>query len=62
MCVCIKAYTSFYVCVMQTPTFTFISYGKQSVWNVDGEILLAHQLSAQVFRGLVSMFATGPEV
>lgn len=46
----------------KTTTFTFTSYGKQSVWNVDGEILLAHQLSAQVFRGLVSMFATGPEV
>ncbi|KAF3433182.1 hypothetical protein FNV43_RR24284 [Rhamnella rubrinervis] len=46
----------------KTPAFTFTSLGKESVWNVDGEIFKAHQLSAQVFRGLVSLFATGPEV
>ncbi|XAR66106.1 Ceramide kinase [Bertholletia excelsa] len=46
----------------KTPAFTFISSGKESVWNVDGELFQAHQLSAQVFRGLVSLFASGPEV
>ncbi|KAJ6711173.1 SPHINGOSINE KINASE [Salix purpurea] len=46
----------------KTPAFTFTSFGKQSVWNLDGELFHAHQLSAQVFRGLVSLFASGPEV
>ncbi|GAA0181556.1 kinase [Lithospermum erythrorhizon] len=46
----------------KTPAFTFTSLGKQSMWNVDGEIFQAHQLSAQVFRGLINLFATGPEV
>ena len=40
----------------------FTSYGTESVWNLDGEPFQAHQLSAQVFRGLVSLFASGPEV
>lgn len=46
----------------KTTAFTFTSIGKQSVWNVDGEILQAHKLSAQVFCGLVSLFAAGAEV
>ncbi|XP_025681630.1 ceramide kinase isoform X5 [Arachis hypogaea] len=46
----------------KTPTFTFTSMGKESVWNLDGEIFEAHQLSAQVFRGLVCLFASGPQV
>ncbi|KAK7259766.1 hypothetical protein RIF29_25379 [Crotalaria pallida] len=46
----------------KTPAFTFTSLGNESVWNLDGEIFPAHQLSAQVFRGLVCMFASGPEV
>ncbi|KAE9593996.1 putative ceramide kinase [Lupinus albus] len=46
----------------KTPAFTFTSSGTESVWNLDGEIFQAHQLSAQVFRGLVCMFASGPEV
>ncbi|KAM7504608.1 hypothetical protein LguiB_003512 [Lonicera macranthoides] len=46
----------------KTRAFTFTSIGKESVWNVDGELFQAHQLSAQVFRGLISLFATGPEV
>ncbi|KAL8552504.1 hypothetical protein ACS0TY_001260 [Phlomoides rotata] len=45
----------------KTRAFTFTSIGKEGVWNVDGELFQAHQLSAQVFRGLISMFATGPE-
>ncbi|KAK3221129.1 hypothetical protein Dsin_015099 [Dipteronia sinensis] len=48
--------------VVQTPAFTFTSSGNQSVWNLDGELFQAHQLSAQVFRGLISLFASGPEV
>ncbi|KAL6131809.1 hypothetical protein ACLB2K_070182 [Fragaria x ananassa] len=46
----------------KTPAFTFTSSGNESVWNLDGEAFQAHQLSAQVFRGLISLFATGPEV
>lgn len=46
----------------KTQAFTFTSFGSESVWNLDGEIFQAHQLSAQVFRGLVSLFASGPEV
>ncbi|KAI4323726.1 hypothetical protein L6164_023309 [Bauhinia variegata] len=46
----------------KTPAFTFTSLGNESVWNLDGEIFRAHQLSAQVFRGLVCLFASGPEV
>ncbi|XP_021721753.1 ceramide kinase-like isoform X4 [Chenopodium quinoa] len=46
----------------KTPAFAFTSYGKEGVWNLDGEILRAHKLSAQVFRGLISLFANGPEV
>ncbi|KAI7734770.1 hypothetical protein M8C21_000690 [Ambrosia artemisiifolia] len=45
----------------KTTTFTFTSFGEESVWNVDGEVLLAHKLSAQVYRGLVSVFASGPQ-
>lgn len=45
----------------KTPAFTFTSFGKESVWNVDGELFQAHQLSAQVFRGLINLFASGPE-
>ncbi|XP_047962501.1 ceramide kinase isoform X2 [Salvia hispanica] len=45
----------------KTPAFTFKSLGKEGVWNVDGELFLAQQLSVQVFRGLVSLFATGPQ-
>lgn len=46
----------------KTTTFSFTSVGEQGVWNLDGEVLRANKLSAQVFRGLVSLFATGPEV
>ncbi|KAF5731048.1 Diacylglycerol kinase family protein isoform 1 [Tripterygium wilfordii] len=46
----------------KTPAFAFTSFGNESVWNLDGELFQAHQLSAQVFRGLISYFASGPEV
>ncbi|GAB2227805.1 hypothetical protein Droror1_Dr00009632 [Drosera rotundifolia] len=46
----------------KSPVFAFTSSGDESVWNLDGEILRAHKLSAQVFQGLISLFATGPEV
>ncbi|KAJ7540782.1 hypothetical protein O6H91_10G030700 [Diphasiastrum complanatum] len=46
----------------KTPMFTFISHGEESVWSADGELFPAHKLSAQVFRGLVNIFASGPEV
>lgn len=46
----------------KTTAFTFTSSGNESIWNLDGELFQAHQLSAQVFQGLVSLFASGPEV
>ncbi|MCO5570943.1 hypothetical protein L7F22_024673 [Adiantum nelumboides] len=46
----------------KTPQFNFVSHGEESVWNVDGELFPAHQLSAQVFRGLVNIFASGPDI
>ncbi|KAM1368306.1 hypothetical protein PS1_001652 [Malus domestica] len=46
----------------KTTAFTFTSSGNESVWNLDGELFQAHQLAAQVFRGLVSLFASGPEI
>lgn len=46
----------------KTTAFTFVSHGEESMWNVDGEVFPACQLSAQVFRGLISLFATGPEL
>ncbi|GAQ89220.1 Ceramide kinase [Klebsormidium nitens] len=45
----------------KTSQFHFRSLGQQSTWNVDGELLKARELSAQVFRGLVDIFARGPE-
>lgn len=46
----------------KTPAFTFVSSHDESVWNLDGEILQACQVSVQVCRGLVNLFASGPEV
>lgn len=46
----------------KTSAFTFRSSGKSSIWNLDGELFQAHQLSAQVFRGLINLFASGPPV
>ncbi|KAL6321745.1 hypothetical protein AAG906_031260 [Vitis piasezkii] len=46
----------------KTTAFTFTSSSDDSVWNLDGEPFQAHKLSAQVFRGLVNLFASGPEV
>ncbi|GMJ05940.1 ACCELERATED CELL DEATH 5 [Hibiscus trionum] len=46
----------------KTTAFTFTSIGNESVWNLDGELFQAHKLSAQVFRGLICLFASGPEV
>ncbi|XP_006280159.2 ceramide kinase [Capsella rubella] len=46
----------------KTRAFTFTSIGEESVWNLDGEIFEAHHLSAQVLRGLIPLFASGPEI
>ncbi|XP_010442611.1 PREDICTED: ceramide kinase [Camelina sativa] len=46
----------------KTRAFTFTSLGEESVWNLDGEIFEAHHLSAQVLRGLIPLFASGPEI
>ena len=47
---------------LQTPAFTFISSHDESVWNLDGEIFQACEVSVQACRGLVNLFASGPEV
>ncbi|XP_062222557.1 ceramide kinase isoform X2 [Phragmites australis] len=46
----------------KTPAFTFISSHDESVWNLDGEIFQACEVSVQACRGLVNLFASGPEV
>ncbi|KAJ1280263.1 hypothetical protein BS78_04G217600 [Paspalum vaginatum] len=46
----------------KTPAFTFISSHDESVWNLDGEIFRACEASVQACRGLVNLFASGPEV
>ncbi|XP_077235358.1 diacylglycerol kinase family protein isoform X3 [Tasmannia lanceolata] len=46
----------------KTKAFTFSASSDKSVWNLDGELFQACQLSAQVFQGLISLFASGPEV
>ncbi|XVF11239.1 hypothetical protein REPUB_Repub08aG0009300 [Reevesia pubescens] len=46
----------------ETTAFTFTSFGHEGVWNLDGELFPAQKLPVQVFRGLVCLFASGPEV
>ncbi|KAL6911688.1 hypothetical protein ACP4OV_000493 [Aristida adscensionis] len=46
----------------KTSAFTFISSHDESVWNLDGEIFQACEVSVQACRGLVNLFASGPEV
>ncbi|XP_066322260.1 ceramide kinase-like isoform X3 [Miscanthus floridulus] len=46
----------------KTPAFTFISTHDESVWNLDGEMFQASEVSVQACRGLVNLFASGPEV
>ncbi|KAJ4759198.1 Diacylglycerol kinase [Rhynchospora pubera] len=46
----------------KTPAFTFVSQHDRSLWNLDGEALQACQVSVQACRGLVNLFASGPEV
>ncbi|KAM7272807.1 hypothetical protein ACFE04_027471 [Oxalis oulophora] len=46
----------------KTSAFTFTSSGIESIWNLDGELFEAHELSAQVLQGFICLFASGPEV
>ncbi|XP_006648902.1 ceramide kinase [Oryza brachyantha] len=46
----------------KTEAFTFISPHDESVWNLDGELFQASEVSVQACRGLVNLFAAGPEV
>ncbi|XP_078162813.1 diacylglycerol kinase family protein isoform X2 [Carex rostrata] len=46
----------------KTPAFTFVSQHDRSLWNLDGEILEASHVSVQACRGLINLFASGPEV
>lgn len=46
----------------KTRAFTFVSNHDKSLWNLDGELFQACQVSVQACRGLVNLFASGPEV
>ncbi|AQK54080.1 Diacylglycerol kinase [Zea mays] len=46
----------------KTQAFTFISSHDESVWNLDGEMFQACEVSVQACRGLVNFFASGPEL
>ncbi|KAG0534855.1 hypothetical protein BDA96_04G315800 [Sorghum bicolor] len=46
----------------KTSAFTFISSHDESIWNLDGEMFQASEVSVQACRGLVNLFASGPEV
>lgn len=46
----------------KTRAFTFRTNHDESVWNLDGELLQACQVTVQACRGLVNLFASGPEV
>ncbi|XBH63522.1 hypothetical protein VPH35_117474 [Triticum aestivum] len=46
----------------KTRAFTFISSHDESIWNLDGELFQACEVSVQACRGLVNLFASGPEV
>ncbi|WVZ74340.1 hypothetical protein U9M48_022538 [Paspalum notatum var. saurae] len=46
----------------KTSAFTFISSHDESVWNLDGEIFRACEASVQACKGLVNLFASGPEL
>ncbi|XP_072985971.1 ceramide kinase isoform X1 [Typha latifolia] len=46
----------------KTSAFTFVSSHDESVWNLDGEIFQACQVSVQVCHGLINLFASGPVV
>ncbi|PKA61138.1 Sphingosine kinase 1 [Apostasia shenzhenica] len=46
----------------KTNLFTFVANHDGSVWNLDGELLQACQVTVRACRGLVNLFAAGPEV
>lgn len=43
------------------PCFPRLQIGKESRWNVDGELLANNHITAEVHRGLVEVFARGVE-
>lgn len=46
----------------KTRAFTFKANHDDSRWNLDGELLQACQVTVRAFRGLINLFASGPEV
>ncbi|XP_020263375.1 ceramide kinase [Asparagus officinalis] len=46
----------------KTRAFTFMANHDESSWNLDGELLQGCQVTVRACRGLVNLFASGPEV
>ncbi|XP_020576292.1 ceramide kinase isoform X2 [Phalaenopsis equestris] len=46
----------------KTPAFTFVANHDSSVWNLDGELFQACQVTVRACHGLINLFAPGPEV
>ncbi|KAK8945769.1 Sphingosine kinase 1 [Platanthera guangdongensis] len=45
----------------KTRAFTFVANHDRSVWNLDGELLRACQVTVSACPGLINLFASGPE-
>lgn len=45
----------------KTHAFTFIANHDSSVWNLDGELFQACQVTVRACQGLINLFASGPE-
>ncbi|KAL0913429.1 hypothetical protein M5K25_016890 [Dendrobium thyrsiflorum] len=45
----------------KTRAFTFVANHDSSVWNLDGELFQACQVTVRACHGLINLFASGPE-
>ncbi|XP_020693836.1 ceramide kinase isoform X2 [Dendrobium catenatum] len=45
----------------KTQAFTFVANHDSSVWNLDGELFQACQVTVRACHGLINLFAAGPE-
>lgn len=50
-----------FVEIVEATAVQVVPSGRESWWNVDGELLANNHLTAEVHRGLVSVFARGIE-
>ncbi|KAG0454098.1 hypothetical protein HPP92_025402 [Vanilla planifolia] len=46
----------------KTNAFTFVANHDGSVWNLDGELFQACEVTVKACQGLINLFASGPEV